>query len=71
LLPSRPNPAFREKVVDIQRTREQVIDDGSKDAVIDSGYSRDATDRATLSLGAALGDDPTPRAPREDAGGPR
>ena len=46
LAPIADSPAFREQLVDIQRTHEQVIDEWSKDAVIDSGYSKDARDRA-------------------------
>jgi type I restriction enzyme, R subunit len=46
LEPIADSPAFREKVVDIHRTHEQLIDESSKDVLIDSGYSKDAADRA-------------------------
>jgi type I restriction enzyme R subunit len=46
LSPIADNPEFRTMIVDIQRTHEQVIDEWTKDVVIESGYSKDATDRA-------------------------
>jgi type I restriction enzyme R subunit len=46
LAPIADSPEFRTLVVDIQRSHEQVIDEWSKDVVIESSYSKDATDRA-------------------------
>jgi type I restriction enzyme R subunit len=39
-------PALRQKLVDVRRSYTQVLDETSKDEVIDAGFSRDATDRA-------------------------
>ena len=39
-------PEFRQTLVDIHRTHEQVIDETSPDTIIEAGYSQDATDRA-------------------------
>jgi type I restriction enzyme R subunit len=39
-------PALRSKLLDVRRSYTQVLDETSKDAVIDAGFSRDATDRA-------------------------
>ena len=39
-------PVLREKLIDVRRSYTQVLDETSKDAVIDAGFSRDATDRA-------------------------
>ena len=44
--PIADNPHLRTLLVDIQRTHEQLIDEFSKDTVIEAGYSSDATDRA-------------------------
>ncbi len=46
LAPIAEHPEFRTLVEDIERIHEQVIDEYSKDKVIESGYSKDATDRA-------------------------
>ena len=46
LAPIADRPEFRALVVDIQRIHEQAIDEYSKDQVTESGYSKDATDRA-------------------------
>jgi type I restriction enzyme R subunit len=46
LAPIADRPEFRASVVDIERIHEQAIDEYSKDQVIESGYSKDATDRA-------------------------
>jgi type I restriction enzyme R subunit len=46
LAPIADRPEFRTLVVDIERIHEQAIDEYSKDQVIESGYSKDATDRA-------------------------
>jgi type I restriction enzyme R subunit len=46
LAPIADRPEFRTLVVDIERVHEQAIDETSKDQVIESGYSKDATDRA-------------------------
>lgn len=39
-------PALRSKLLDVRRSYTQVLDETSKDAVIDAGFSRDGTDRA-------------------------
>ena len=39
-------PALREKLIEVRRSYTQVLDDFSKDEVIDAGFSVDATDRA-------------------------
>jgi type I restriction enzyme, R subunit len=46
LQPIADSPEFRQQVVDVHRSHEQLIDETSKDVLIDSGYSKDATDRA-------------------------
>jgi type I restriction enzyme R subunit len=46
LAPIADRPEFRALVVDIERIHEQVIDEYSKDEVIESGYSKDASARA-------------------------
>jgi type I restriction enzyme R subunit len=50
LTPIADSAEFRQQVVNIQRTHEQLIDESSKDAIIESGYSRDATDRARQTI---------------------
>ena len=44
--PLAANAALREKLVDVRRSYEQVIDTASKDHVIVNKFSKDATDRA-------------------------
>jgi len=39
-------PALREKLIEVRRSYTQVLDETSKDEIIDAGFSRDATDRA-------------------------
>ena len=39
-------PRFRAKLVEVRRSYTQVLDETSKDEVVDTGFSRDATDRA-------------------------
>ena len=39
-------PALRTKLLDVRRSYSQVLDETSKDEVLDAGFSRDATDRA-------------------------
>ena len=39
-------PALREKLIEVRRSYTQVLDETSKDVIIDAGFSRDATDRA-------------------------
>lgn len=39
-------PALREKLIEVRRSYVQVLDETSKDEVIDAGFSRDASDRA-------------------------
>ncbi|MDA8074821.1 MAG: restriction endonuclease subunit R, partial [Actinomycetota bacterium] len=40
------NPELRAKLIDVRRSYEQLIDEASKDVLLDAGFSRDATDRA-------------------------
>ena len=40
------DPELRTKLVEIRRSYEQLIDEASKDAVVNAGFSLDATDRA-------------------------
>lgn len=40
----------REKLIDVRRSYAQVLDETSKDEVIDAGFSRDATDRARSTI---------------------
>jgi type I restriction enzyme R subunit len=44
--PLAANPELREALVNVQRSFEQVIDEGTKDKVIHAGFSVDATARA-------------------------
>lgn len=44
--PLATNPKLRQRLVELRRTQEQMIDDTSADEVIEAGYSRDAADRA-------------------------
>ncbi|MXZ99661.1 MAG: hypothetical protein F4Z23_11590 [Acidimicrobiaceae bacterium] len=44
--PIAGNAQLREKLIDIRRSYEQVMDTGSKDKVISGEYSKDAADRA-------------------------
>jgi type I restriction enzyme R subunit len=39
-------PELRNKLIEVRRSYTQVLDETSKDQVIDAGFSRDATDRA-------------------------
>jgi type I restriction enzyme R subunit len=39
-------PALREKLVEVRRSYTQVLDETSKDEVVDAGFSHDATERA-------------------------
>jgi len=48
--PLADNPAFREKLVELRRTYDQVIDTTSADEVTQSGYSKDAADRARATI---------------------
>ncbi len=43
-------PTLRSKLLDVRRSYTQVLDETSKDAVIDAGFSRDATDRARQTI---------------------
>ncbi len=43
-------PALRTKLLDVRRSYTQVLDETSKDEVIDAGFSRDATDRARATI---------------------
>jgi type I restriction enzyme R subunit len=43
-------PALRTKLLDVRRSYTQVLDETSKDEVIDAGFSRDATDRARQTI---------------------
>ena len=44
--PLASNPALRTKLVDIRRSYEQLYDEANKDALVEVGFSVDATDRA-------------------------
>ena len=46
LKPLAGNSALREKLIDVRRSYEQVIDTASQDRVISGGFSREAADRA-------------------------
>ena len=46
LQPLAGNPKFREKLIDVRRSYEQMIDSASADIVISGEFSVDATDRA-------------------------
>jgi len=46
LQPLAGNPKLREKLIDVRRSYEQMIDSASADKVISEGFSVDATDRA-------------------------
>jgi type I restriction enzyme R subunit len=50
LRPIADSPEFRQQLVDIHRTHEQLIDETSKDMLIDTGFSKDATDRARATV---------------------
>jgi type I restriction enzyme, R subunit len=43
-------PALRTKLLDVRRSYTQVLDETSKDEIIDAGFSRDATDRARTTV---------------------
>jgi type I restriction enzyme R subunit len=43
-------PALREKLIEVRRSYAQVIDETSKDNVLDTGFSRDATERARQTI---------------------
>jgi len=44
--PLAGNPKLREKLIEVRRSYEQIIDTATKDQVISGEFSRDATDRA-------------------------
>jgi type I restriction enzyme R subunit len=44
--PLATNPELRERLVELRRQQEQLIDATSADKLIEAGYSKDATDRA-------------------------
>jgi type I restriction enzyme R subunit len=44
--PLATNPELRERIIDVRRSYEQVIDETSSDQIIEAGYSKDAADRA-------------------------
>jgi len=48
--PLADNPAFREKLVELRRTYDQVIDTTSADELTQAGYSKDAADRARATI---------------------
>jgi type I restriction enzyme R subunit len=48
--PLATNPELRERIVEVRRSYEQAIDEGSKDQVIEAGYSKDGTDRARATI---------------------
>jgi type I restriction enzyme R subunit len=43
-------PTLRTKLLDVRRSYTQVLDETSKDEVVDAGFSRDATDRARQTI---------------------
>jgi type I restriction enzyme, R subunit len=50
LRPFTDNPDLRTKLVDLRRSYDQMIDELSKDVVIDAGYSAENTDRARATV---------------------
>ena len=48
--PLAHNPDLRERLVELRRQHEQLIDEFSKDEVLEAGYSQDATDRARSTI---------------------
>ena len=48
--PLAANPELRERLVELRRQQEQMIDQLSQDELIDAGYSQDATDRARSTI---------------------
>jgi type I restriction enzyme R subunit len=44
--PLAANPKLRERLVELRRQQEQMIDEVSADELVDAGFSKDATDRA-------------------------
>jgi len=43
-------PEFRQALVDVHRSHEQVIDETSADSIVEAGYSQDASDRARRTI---------------------
>lgn len=50
VVPLADNPAFREKLVEMRRSYDQVIDATSVDKVMHAAYSKDAADRARATI---------------------
>ena len=48
--PLAQNPGLRERLVELRRRHEQLIDEFSKDEVIEAGYSKEAADRARSTI---------------------
>lgn len=48
--PLASNPDFRQKILDVRRSYEQVIDETSKDELVGAGHSVDAADRARTTV---------------------
>jgi type I restriction enzyme R subunit len=48
--PLAANPELRERIVEVRRAYEQVIDEVNRDEVIEAGYSKDAADRARATI---------------------
>lgn len=48
--PLATNPDLRNRIVEVRKAYEQVIDETSWDEVIEAGYSQDATDRARATV---------------------
>src|SRR3989475_1207516 len=48
--PLATNPKVREMLIEVRRSYEQAIDEGSKDTVVEAGYSTDATERAKATV---------------------
>jgi type I restriction enzyme R subunit len=48
--PLAQNPELRERIVELRRLQEQLIDEFSKDELIEAAYSKDAADRARSTI---------------------
>ena len=50
VVPLAQNPDLRERLVELRRQQEQMIDHLSQDELVEAGYSKDATDRARSAI---------------------
>ena len=50
VVPLAQNPDLRERLVELRRQQEQMIDHLSQDELVEAGYSKDATDRARSTI---------------------